>query len=113
MDAVLQVVSADGFVLAQNDDDVGRDPRIVFEAPAAGTYIVRLFAFPATPDSSIRFAGGSAFVYRLTLTTGGFLDHAFPLAVGRDGPRAVEAIGWNIPEDSHEPCRSRRRTRAT
>ena len=91
MDAVLQVVSPDGFVLAQNDDDIGRDPRIVFEAPSAGTYIVRLFAFPAKPDSSIRFAGGSDYVYRLTLTTGGFIDYAFPLAVGRDGPRAVEA----------------------
>ena len=98
MDAVLQVVSPDGFVLAQNDDAVGRDPRIVFEAPADGTYIVRLFAFPAKPDSSIRFAGGESFVYRLTLTTGGFLDHAFPLAVSRDGPAAVDAVGPNIPE---------------
>jgi hypothetical protein len=63
-------------------------------------YIVRLFAFPAKPDSSIRFAGGNAFVYRLTLTTGGYLDYAFPLAIGQDGPRTVKAIGWNIPEDS-------------
>jgi Bacterial pre-peptidase C-terminal domain len=99
MDAVLQVVSTDGFVLAQNDDDVGRDPRIIFEAPATGPYIVRLFAFPSTPDSSIRFAGGSAFVYQLILTTGGYLDYVFPLAVGRDGPQTVEAIGWNIPKD--------------
>jgi hypothetical protein len=97
MDAVLQVVSPEGIVLAQNDDDVGRDPRIVFEAPSAGTYIVRLFAFPAKPDASIRFAGGADYVYRLTLTTGGFMDYAFPLAVGRGGPGAVEAIGWNIP----------------
>jgi hypothetical protein len=97
MDAVLQVVSPEGSVLAQNDDDVGLDPRIVFEAPSPGTYIVRLFAFPAKPDSSIRFAGGSDYVYRLTLTTGGFIDYAFPLAVGRGGPGAVEAIGWNIP----------------
>jgi hypothetical protein len=97
MDAVLQVVSPDGSVLAQNDDDIGRDPRIVFEAPSSGTYIVRLFAFPSKPDSSIRFAGASDYVYRLTLTTGGFIDYAFPLAVGRDGPKAVEAIGWNIP----------------
>ena len=50
MDAVLQVVSAKGFVLAQNNDAVGRDPRIVFEAPTTGTYIVRLFAFPSTPE---------------------------------------------------------------
>jgi hypothetical protein len=97
MDAVLQVVSGEGIVLAQNDDDVGRDPRIVFEAPSDGMYIVRLFAFPAKPDSSIRFAGGSDYVYRLTLTTGGFIDYAFPLAVGRGGPNVVEAVGWNIP----------------
>lgn len=97
MDAVLQVVSPEGTVLAQNDDDVGRDPRIVFQASYASTYIVRLFAFPAKPDASIRFAGGADYVYRLTLTSGGFMDYAFPLAVGRGGPGDVEAIGWNIP----------------
>jgi hypothetical protein len=98
MDAVLQVVSAAGFVLAQNDDAVGRDPRIIFDAPARGTYIVRVFAFPATPDSRIRFAGGDAFIYRLTLTTGGFLEHVFPLAVKPDSPTPLTAIGWNISE---------------
>jgi hypothetical protein len=98
MDAVLQVVSASGFVLAQNDDTVGRDPRIVFEVPADGTYTVRLFAFPTAPNSSIQFAGGESFVYRLTLTTGGFLDHVFPLAVSRDTPTKVAAVGPNIPE---------------
>ena len=98
MDAVLQVVSAAGFVLAQNDDAVDRDPRIIFEAPAQGTYIVRLFAFPSTPDQRIRFAGGDAFIYRLTLTTGGFLDHVFPLTVSQDSPTQVTAIGSNIPE---------------
>jgi hypothetical protein len=100
MDAVLQVVSQEGLVLAQNDDDVGRDPRIVFKAPSPGTYIVRLFAFPAKPDSSIAFAGARDYVYRLTITTGGFIDYAFPLAVGRGGPAVVEAIGWNIPADA-------------
>jgi hypothetical protein len=98
MDAVLQVVSPAGFVLAQNDDDQGLDPRIAFEIPADGTYVVRLFAFPAVADSSIAFAGGDAFVYRLTLTTSGFLDHAEPLAVPRDDPPPVEASGWNVPE---------------
>jgi hypothetical protein len=93
---VLQIVSAEGFVLAQNNDAIGVDPRILFEAPATGTYIVRLFAFPATPDSSIRFAGGDAFVYRLTLTTGGFIEHAFPLAVSRETPTAITAVGSNI-----------------
>ena len=51
-----------------------------------------------TPDSSIRFAGGEAFIYRLTLTTGGFLDHAFPLAVSKECPTQVTVIGPNIGE---------------
>lgn len=100
MDAVLQVVSARGFVLRQTDDDVGFDPQIAFEAPEAGTYLVRCFAFPAEPDSSIRFAGGDEFVYRLTLTTGPFLDHVLPLAVPADDADAVvEAFGWNLSEE--------------
>jgi hypothetical protein len=100
MDAVLQVVSSAGFVLAQNDDAVGRDPQIHFTAPADGTYTVRLFAFPETPDSSIAFAGGDSFIYRLTLTTGGYLEGVFPLAVSRESASAVEAIGPNIPEEA-------------
>src|SRR5206468_1928559 len=83
------------FVVALLPDAVGRDPRVVFEAPADGMYLARVFAFPATPDSSIRFAGGDAFIYRLTLTTGGFLDQAFPLAVSRDDPGPVAAVGTN------------------
>lgn len=103
MDGVLQVVSADGFVLAQNDDDGGRlDPRIVFEAPSDGTYVVRVFAFPATPDSSIAFAGGDSYIYRLTLTVGGFVDHAFPLAAPSGGPSEVAAVGPNVPKDGPE-----------
>jgi len=98
MDGVLQVVSPAGFVLAQNDDDHDHDPQVVFEAPDAGEYVVRTFAFPANPDSSIRFAGAESYVYRLTLTTGGFLDHPYPFAVARSGPTRVEAVGWNVPE---------------
>ncbi len=98
MDAVLQMVSADGFVLEQNNDYHDLDPQLLFSAPADGIYLIRTFAFPATPDSSIRFAGGELYIYRLTLTTGGFLDHIYPLAVSRSHPAAVVPFGWNIPE---------------
>ena len=42
------------------------------------------------------FAGGDRFVYRLTMTTGGFVDLAFPPAASRQRPTEVELCGWNI-----------------
>ena len=65
MDAVLQVASHDGFVLAENNDTHGLDPRVVLTAPVDGTYIVRLYAFPAVADSSIQFSGAETYIYRL------------------------------------------------
>lgn len=100
LDGVLQILSHDGFVLAQNDDTHGLDPRLVFTATADGKYLVRAFAFPATPDSTIALAGGASYVYRLTLTTGGFLDHAWPLTVSRSSPTEIELHGWNIAPDA-------------
>lgn len=97
MDAVLQVLSPDGFVLDQNNDSNGLDPIVAVPIPADGTYVVRTFAFPAVPDTTIRLSGAENYVYRLTLTTGGYADHAFPLAVPCNQPATVEIAGWNIP----------------
>ncbi len=97
MDAVLQVVSEKGFVLAESNDERSLDPQLAFAAPADGRYVVRTFAFPEKPDASVQFAGGEQFIYRLTLTTAGFADHAFPLAVARAAPGRVELVGWNVP----------------
>ncbi len=103
MDAVMQVCemvergpgSTEAFVVAQNHDAIGLDPQMAFTASKSGSYLVRLFAFPATPDSSIRFAGGDDYVYRLTLTTGPFIDHVLPLAVPREESQ-VSLGGWNL-----------------
>lgn len=102
MDAVLQLLSPDGFVLEQNDDDRGFDPQLVYTAQTDGTYFVRTFAFPATPNSSIRFAGGADYVYRLTLTNGPFADHVFPLAVTRGESATVKPGGWNLTDAVRE-----------
>ena len=99
MDASLQVTSPAGFILAENDDDQGVDPRIVFRAPAPGLYIVRIFSFPAKPNSTIQFAGENSYVYRLALTTGPFIEYAYPLAAGLSGSRQLTLNGWNIPAD--------------
>jgi hypothetical protein len=102
MDGVLQILGSDGFVLVQNDDDRGFDPQIIYTAEADGTYFVRLFAFPSAPNSSIRFAGGADYIYRLTLTTGPFADHAFPTAVTRGESAIVEPAGWNLTDEVRE-----------
>jgi hypothetical protein len=103
MDAILQIASTEGNVLAENHDDVGLDPRLVFTPRSAGTFIVRLFAFPSSPDSSIAFRGGENYVYRLTLTTGLFITHAVPMSVPRAEPGTVEVFGWNVPPGTRLP----------
>jgi len=98
MDGVLQILNHRGTVLAQNDDTLWFDPRIIFTAPEDGTYYVRTFAFPADPNSSIRFAGAASYIYRMTLTTGPFLDHSFPLAFHPSTAKPVALEGWNLPD---------------
>lgn len=96
MDGVLQIVSADGFVLEMNEDDHGLDPQIAYPVPADGTYVVRVMAFPAEPAANMAFASGPSLVYRLTLTTGGFIDHVWPLATSATGPADAQVFGWNL-----------------
>ena len=98
VDAVLQIVEPRGNVLAYNHDHGGLDPQIAFVAPADGPYLVRVFGFPSSPNSSIGFSGNDAYVYRLTLSVGGFVDYPWPLAVAGGAETSVELFGWNIPE---------------
>jgi hypothetical protein len=96
MDAIIQVVSPEGFVLAQDHDEKKLDPELVFKAPNTGDFIIRVFAFPSTPDSSIHFAGGDAYNYRLTLTNGPFPIAPWPLAFGAPDKGEVGLKGWNL-----------------
>jgi hypothetical protein len=100
MDAILQLVSDTGAVVTQNHDTRGLDPELAFTAPADGTYAVRLFAFPSQPDSSIRHFGSPACIYRLTLTTGEFVDFARPLAAEKNREVSLTLHGWNLKDKS-------------
>ena len=106
MDGVLQLgeMNARGepFVLRQEDDAVGLDPRIVHEIPRDGKYLVRWFAFPAGTDSNVGYSGADTYIYRLTLTTDAFLNHTWPLAVTRGTSPVVDLIGWNLPADQQK-----------
>ena len=105
MDASLQVTDSAGFVLDENDDELGLDPRLTFRAPSDGRYVVRVFAFPAAPNSSIRFSGDDAYVYRLTLTTTAYAAYAQPLAVTCGAPSEVRLCGWNLTDDGSATVR--------
>lgn len=96
MDGLLQLLDAKGFVVAENNDTHGLDPQIAWPVAKDGRYVVRVFAFPSMPDSSIRFFGSDACNYRLTITTSAFADHAFPPAVSIKDPSPIELRGWNI-----------------
>lgn len=100
MDAVMQLLDARGTVLAQNDDDQGNDPQLVHQATKDGRYYVRTFAFPAAPNSTIQFAGGANYVYRITTTVGPFCDHVMPLAVESGKPSQVQFSGWNVSDEA-------------
>ncbi|MBP3957103.1 PPC domain-containing protein [Gemmata sp. G18] len=97
MDGMLQILSADGFVVEENNDFHGLDPQLAFTAKKDGTYIARVYAFPAAPDASIRYFGSDACVYRLTLTTGAFADFALPVREP-DAPPQADIWGWNLPK---------------
>ncbi len=88
MDSVLQILDAEGFVISQNDDDHGVDSLLSFQSPHQGTFLVRIFCFPATPNSTINFAGGATYQYRFTLTSGPFVTSQ---TVKKEG-----AFGWNL-----------------
>ena len=103
MDAILQVVSPRGHVLAENHDAIGLDPRLAYTATESGPLVVRLFAFPAKPGTSIQLHGGADYLYRLTLTTGPYITHADPMTVSLANPGEVEVKGWNIPPRTKLP----------
>lgn len=103
VDPIMQVLTVNGTVLEQVDDDHGFDPMIAFEAPTDGTWLVRVFGFPAAPNSTIRFAGGADYLYRLTLTTGPVANHVQPAAIQRGSEALVKLVGWNLPETLSKP----------
>lgn len=102
-DAILQVCAADGTVLAENHDDSNLDPRIVFPAKKTGAYIVRVFGYSSTPNTSIAFQGGDTSLYRLILTTGPMVTHSLPMSASITEPATVEPLGWNLAPNTRLP----------
>ncbi len=98
MDATLQVADARGFVVAQNDDATGFDPRLTWTADKAGRYAVRIFAFPSMPNSTIAFSGAAGYYYRLTMTAGPAITRWTPGAATIGQESTLTGGGQNLGE---------------
>ena len=90
MDAVLQLTDRKGNVLAQSDDSRGLDPQLVYRASGEISCVLRIFAFPETPNSTVGFSGAANYVYAIKATSEGFLDH-----IANTEPAAI-AYGFNL-----------------
>ena len=73
--AVLELYDAAGRRMAVNRGYAGLDPRVEFQAPADGAYVVKIF--------ELTFAGGGTHFYRLDIDAGPRADFAFPPVVQR------------------------------
>lgn len=102
LDPMLHLTDAAGTEVGYAQDGLGLDPLLVFTAPAAGTYVVRVSAFAFPPVADVRLAGGKDAAYRLSLTTGPFVRRTLPAGVRRGEKAAVGLVGWNLVEDHAE-----------
>lgn len=90
LDARLEIRDASGRRLAENEISKGGDPLAKFIAPADGEYQVRIH--------DVRFQGGQAYVYRLTITADPYVERFFPLGGKRGSTIKLELAGQGVPE---------------
>jgi hypothetical protein len=90
LDARLEIRDAAGRRLAENEISKGGDPLAKFTAPADGDYQVRIH--------DVRFQGGQAYVYRLTITADPYVERFFPLGGKRGSTLKLELAGQGVPE---------------
>ena len=76
--------------LASNRNYAGTDALADATLPADGTYFVRVCEFAHQQ-------GGSDYFYRLTLTTGPWVDAVYPAILEPGKPNAVTVYGRNLP----------------
>jgi hypothetical protein len=90
LDSRLEVLNPRGEVIAENSDTFGADSFVRFTAPEDGNYTVRIH--------DIRFEGLQHFVYRLTVSSGPWLDRVYPLGGQRGKSVELQLAGANLPQ---------------
>ena len=100
MDALMMLRDSRGVKLAFNHDAHSLDPRLHWKCDRDGEYVLQVAAFKFPANSTSSFTGGANLVYRLTLTNGPWLRHAWPAAVNGGTKSRVGLVGWNLKNDS-------------
>lgn len=98
-DAMLRITDSRGVTLAfDHDGPSNMDPFLAFSVPEDGDYVVQVMGHQYPASSDIRFAGGRNCVYRLHLSTGPVVRHAWPLAISEVAGAGTEVAveGWNL-----------------
>ncbi len=96
IDPVINLRDGDGNKVAFVHDGLGLDPLLAYPVTQGGTYIVQLAGFAYPPAADVRYVGGKSQYYRLSLTAGPYLRHAFPAGIRRGEAATVQLHGWNL-----------------
>ena len=103
VDAAVRLVNQQGVTVASNHDDgMTMDPRLIWTATAAGTYVLQVFGFDYPAGSDVRFAGNAKCVYRLHLDVGPQLQHTWPLGVQCGTNTVLACQAWGA-DTTHRP----------
>src|SRR5262249_14648317 len=62
----------------------------------SGDFTLQIAGFVHPPAANVQFAGSDATVYRLLVTTGPYVSHAFPAGLQRGRKATLELAGWNL-----------------
>lgn len=89
LDPMLRLLDEKGQIVAGSVAHRSADALLLYRAPAAGRYVLQIFDF--------QMAGSPQHIYRLTLTTGPWIDYAFPAGLAKGAASQVTLFGWNLP----------------
>lgn len=91
LDSRLEVREPSGHIVAENIDHFGTDSFLRFVTTESGTYQVRIH------DSSFR--GLQDYVYRLTITSGPYVECVYPLGGQAGSTVAFQVDGQQVPDE--------------
>lgn len=89
LDARLEVRDPHGKRIAEKDDGIGTDTLLHFTASISGKHQIRIH--------DVTFQGSQSHVYRLTLTSGPYVERVYPLGGRRGSNVQLELSGQNVP----------------